>query len=83
MKNNSVGVVLRFLDYCVACINYYREWFLFDFHSRDRVGMVDREGKAVLIQFFNSTAVAAHVNEFQMHHGDNISFAALVLEKMQ
>lgn len=45
--------------------------------------MVDREGKAVLIQFFNSTAVAAHVNEFQMHHGDNISFAALVLEKMQ
>ena len=83
VKNNSVGVVLRFLDYCVACINNYGEWFLFDSHARDSRGMVDGEGKAVLIKFFNSAAVAAHVNEFQMRHGDDIAFEALVLEKMQ
>ena len=84
VQQNSFGFVLRFEDYCVACINSYGEWFLFDSHARDNNGMVDGNGKAVLLKFENSRAVASHIKEFQgANCGTDISFEALVLTKIK
>ena len=84
VQQNSFGFVLRFEDYCVACINSYGEWFLFDSHARDNNGMVDGNGKAVLLKFENSVAVASHIKEFQgANGGTDISFEALVLTKIK
>lgn len=55
---------------------------LFDSHSRDSKGMVDENGKAVLMKFTNSAAVASHISEFQLRDGTDTSFEALVLTKM-
>ena len=40
----------------MSCINSYGEWFMFDAHARDQIGMIDRNGKAVLLNFSNSAA---------------------------
>ena len=84
VQQNYCGLILRFQDYCVSCINSYGEWFLFDSHARDKKGMVDGNGKAVLLKFENSGALAKHVNDFLgASHGTDTSFEALALTKIQ
>ena len=81
VQNNSFGIVLRFQYYCVACVNSFSEWFLFDSHARSSNGMVCGNGKAILLNFPNSAALASHISEFQSNTADT-SFEALVLRKM-
>jgi len=84
VQQNYVGIVLRFQDYCVSCINSYGEWFLFDSHARNKEGMVDGNGKAVLLKFSNSAAIANHVNDFVGTNDEtDTSFEALALTKIQ
>ena len=64
IQENYPGLVLRIQDYCVSCINSYGEWFMFDSHARDQNGMIEGNGKAVLLKFSNSAALAKHNNDF-------------------
>ena len=64
VHENYPGLVLRIQDYCVSCINSYGEWFMFDSHARDQNGMIEGNGKAVLLKFSNSAALAKHNNDF-------------------
>ena len=82
VKSNHHGIVLRYHDYCVAFINSYSEWYLFDSHARDSKGMVDGNGKAVLLKFANSAAAAMHINQFQVDRAGDSSFEALVVKKI-
>ena len=84
VQENYPGLVLRIQDYCVSCINSYGEWFMFDSHARDQNGMIDGNGKAVLLKFSNSAALAKHINDFiEANNGTDLSYEALVLIKIQ
>ena len=80
VASNSFGLVLRYQDYCVSCINSYGEWFLFDSHARDSKGMVNGKGSAILLKFPNSAAVNSHIRAFR---GNDSSFEALLFRNIQ
>ena len=46
--------------YTTACIKHGTSWILFDPHSRNKHGLLDNLGKAVILQFRNIDDVATH-----------------------
>ena len=80
VASNSFGLVIRYQDYCVSCINSYGEWFLFDSHARDSKGIANGKGSAILLKFPDSAAVGSHICASR---GNDSSFEALLFRKLQ
>ena len=54
-----------------------------DSHARDRNGMIDGNGKAILLKFSNSAALTKHINDFiEANNGTDLSHEALLLIKI-
>ena len=47
----EVGVVLRLLEYTIACAHSYSMWYIIDSHARDSTKMIDDQGSSVVLQF--------------------------------
>ena len=55
-----------------------------DFHARDKNGMIDGNGKAILLKFSNFAALTKHINDFiEANNRTNLSHEALLLIKIQ
>ena len=44
-------VVLRVLEYIIACAHSYDMWHIMDSHARDSTVMIDDQGSSVVLQF--------------------------------
>ncbi len=54
-EQNALGIVLRVLEYCVSCIYCCSVWYLVDSHARNKDGMPDERGAAIVLNFKSST----------------------------
>ena len=82
---NSVGIVLRILDYCVGCINKSPAWYLIDSHASNSEGLSDERGTAVVLKFESSSEITNHErcfveNQTTLSHDPDLSFEALIVE---
>ena len=63
-KEKATGLLLRILDYTIACAQSYSKWYVIDSHARNSRGMVDDEGSSVVLKFDNFNALTQYVRYF-------------------
>ena len=85
-KDKATGLLLRILDYTIACAQSYYKWYVIDSHARNSRGMVDDKGSSVVLKFDNFDALIQYVRFFveaatsqRRLTIDDLTFEALVL----
>jgi len=58
-KEKATGLLLRILDYTIACAPSYSTW-----HARNLRGMVDEKGSSVVLKFDNFNALIYYIRSF-------------------
>lgn len=83
----AVGVVLRILEYTLACAHSYSMWYVIDSHARDSSGMIKDQGSSVVIQFPNYMSLLHYIRCFVEHatserdiNQNDLTFEALTLQ---
>ena len=82
----AVGLLLRILEYTIACAQNYSTWHVIDSHARNSRRMVDDKGSSVVLKFDNYNALIQYVRSFveaatsqRRLTIDDLTFEALVL----
>lgn len=85
-KEKAIGLLLRILDYTIACAQSYTTWYVIDSHARNSRGMVDDKGSSVVLKFDNFNALIHYIRSFveaatseRQLSIDDLTFEALVL----
>ena len=85
-KEKATGLLLRILDYTIACAQSYSEWYVIDSHARNSRGMVDDKGSSIILKFDNFDDLIQYVRYFvevatsqRRLTIDDLTFEALVL----
>ena len=85
-NEKAPGLLLRILDYTIACAQSYSKWYVIDSHARNSRGMVDDKGSSVVLKFDNFNALIQYVRYFveaatsqRRLTIDDLTFEALVL----
>lgn len=85
-KEKATGLLLRILDYTIACAQSYSEWYVIDYHARNSRGMVDDKGSSIILKFDNFDDLIQYVRYFvevatsqRRLTIDDLTFEALVL----
>ena len=85
-NEKAPGLLLRILDYTIACAQSYSKWYVIDSHARNSRGMVDDKGSSVVLKFDNFNALIQYVRYFVVAATsqrrltiDDLTFEALVL----
>jgi len=63
-KGRAVGLLLRILEYTIACAQNYSTWHVMDSHARNSRGMVEDKGSSVVLKFDNYSALIQYVRSF-------------------
>ena len=63
-KEKATGLLLRILDYTIACAPSYSTWHVIDSHARNSRGMVDEKGSSVVLKFDNFNALIYYIRSF-------------------
>ena len=85
-RERAIGLLLRMLDFTIACAQSYATWYVIDSHARNSCGMVDENGSSVVLKFSNFNALLYHLRSFvetttseRDLNIDDLTFEALVL----
>lgn len=83
----AVGVVLRLLEYTIACAHSYSMWYIVDSHARDSTGMIDDQGSSVVLQFPDYLSLLHYIRCFFEHatserviNQNDLSFETMTLQ---
>ena len=60
-KDKATGLLLRILDYTIACAQSYSKWYVIDSHARNSRGMADDKGLSVVLKFDNFDSLIQYV----------------------
>lgn len=63
-KEKAVGLLLRMLEYTVACAHSYTIWHVIDSCAIDSRGMADDRGSSVVLKFNNFNALSYYIGSF-------------------
>ena len=79
-------MLLRILDFTIACAQSYATWYVIDSHARNSCEMVDEHGSSVVLKFSNFNALLYHLRSFvetttseRDLNIDDLTFEALIL----
>ena len=85
-REKAIGLLLRILEYTIACAQSYSTWHVIDSHARNSRGMVDDKGSSVVLKFDNFSALIQYIRSFVEDATsqrrltiDDLTFEALVL----
>ena len=63
-RERAIGLLLRILDFTIACAPSYASWYVIDSHARNSRGMVDENGSSVMLNFSNFHALLFYLRSF-------------------
>ena len=63
-RERAIGLLLRTLDFTIACAQSYASWYVIDSHARNSRGMVDENGSSVVLKFSNFHALLFYLRSF-------------------
>ena len=63
-RERAIGLLLRILDFTIACAQSYSSWYVIDSHARNCRGMVDENGSSVVLKFSNFHALLFYLRSF-------------------
>ena len=85
-RERAIGLLLRMLDFTIACAKSYATWYVIDSHARNSCGMVDEHGSSIVLKFSNFNALLYHLRSFvetttseRDLNIDDLTFEALIL----
>ena len=63
-RERAIGLLLRILDFTIACAQSYASWYVIDSHARNSHWMVDENGSSVVLKFSNFHALLFYLRSF-------------------
>ena len=63
-RERAIGLLLRILEFTIACAQSYATLYVIDSHARNSCEMVDENGSSVVLKFSNFNALLYHLRSF-------------------
>ena len=63
-RERAIGLLLRILDFTIACAQSSASWYVIDSHARNSRGMADENGSSVVLKFSNFHALLFYLRSF-------------------
>ena len=63
-KERAIGLLLRILDYAIACAHSYTTWYVLDSLATDSRGMIDDKESSVVLKSGNFNALIQYIRSF-------------------